>query len=109
LIAILAIQDAGATGEVTTVGPVGTTNVDEAGLILRLNYGVAAVRVRKVRVAEGYHKHTFHVELPAERARPGEALPVNQTACNLDCQKFKTIYTVINDTSHGGDSETGTS
>jgi DNA-directed RNA polymerase subunit F len=95
LIAILAIQDAGVTGENTTVGPLGRTNADEAGLILRLNYGVAAVRMKKARVADRYYKHTFNIELLAERRQDREEIPVNQSACDLECQKFKTIYGII--------------
>jgi hypothetical protein len=90
----MALQDAGATDEFTFGGPIGITDAEEAGLILRLNYGLAAVRLLKARVTDGYYMHTFHVELPEGRRTPSE-YPASTDLCSIECQKFKKLRSVI--------------
>jgi hypothetical protein len=96
VITILAIQDAGATNEFTTLGSLGTTDAEDVGLLMRLNYGIAAVRVSKARIADGYYKHSFHIALPVERIREEVLGNTSRGACNRECQNFKPVYDVIN-------------
>lgn len=97
LIATMVLRDAGATDEFTTMGPLGTTDAGDAGLILRLNYGVTAVRIKKIKVIDGYFTHTFHIELPEERSQQARTSnrPSNITGCDSQCIKFMSIYEVI--------------
>jgi hypothetical protein len=89
----MVLQDAGATDIYTLGGPTGITDA-EAGLILRLNYGVAAVRLLKARVTDGYYMHTLHVELPEGRRTPRE-YRASTDMCGIECQRFTKLRGVV--------------
>jgi uncharacterized coiled-coil protein SlyX len=55
----------------------------------RLNYGVAAVRVKKVCVVSGYVTHTFHLPLPALQTAQLDAN--RNSTCDSYCQKTKVV------------------
>jgi hypothetical protein len=77
------LQDAGATNEFVRYGNT-KTEADEAGILLRLNYGLVATKVKPVRITEGYFEHTFHLELP-NYVRPYSG---GRSNCEADCQRL---------------------
>ena len=58
----------------------------------RLNYGVAAVRVKDLCLAEGYATHVFHIELPQEVYADTKALNGSEDGeCDHFCLRMKAI------------------
>lgn len=62
----------------------------------RLNYGVAAVRVKDLCLAEGYATHVFHIELPLDIYVGVRTLnDSDDEGCDLLCVRMKAIPAAI--------------
>ena len=66
----------------------------------RLNYGLAAVKVKKICIADGYVSHMFHIPLPKEEYEYGPRA-ANETVgmenCDHLCTRMKAIPIAIQD------------
>lgn len=66
----------------------------EGDFLTRLNYGVAAVRIKTASVVEGYWTHTFHFRLPDVRESAMSTLSrqANASLCEGRCLQLQGLY-----------------
>ena len=69
-----------------------------SGYWTRLNYGVAAVQMRKVCIAEGYVTHVFHLGLPlAPTVMTNVTMNTTVRPCGSMCLKMRALPTAIDE------------
>jgi hypothetical protein len=74
------------------VVPVSSVNLPRDDLLVRLNYGLVASKLRKVCVVDGYWKHTMHIKLASRSASPRFMITApNSTTCDLQCMTVKAL------------------
>jgi hypothetical protein len=67
----------------------GLSETNEDKYISRLNYGLVALKNKRVCVTEGYVTHTFHIVLPPREPIVVSEPKLNNTECDDICSKIK--------------------